>query len=70
MALLGELPLSAGSVKVSGSIAYASQVPWVFNGTVRQNVLFGRPYDKEKYDRAVKAAAMTRVRYDVTSNQR
>ena len=61
MALLGELPLTSGSLKLHGTVAYASQLPWVFSGTVRQNVLFGREFAQDKYDRAVRAAALTRV---------
>ena len=40
-ALLGELPPSQGKVNVHGRIAYVSQQPWVFPGTVRSNILFG-----------------------------
>ena len=61
MALLGELPLSEGKVKVNGKVAYVSQQPWVFSASVRQNILFGQKYDKERYIRAIKAAALSRV---------
>ncbi|OXU16308.1 hypothetical protein TSAR_005794, partial [Trichomalopsis sarcophagae] len=37
--LLGELQPSAGRVSVSGSIAYASQEPWLFTGSIRSNTL-------------------------------
>jgi ATP-binding cassette subfamily C (CFTR/MRP) protein 1 len=30
------------SVKVNGSIAYVSQVPWIMNDTIRNNILFGK----------------------------
>ncbi|KAK2548536.1 ABC transporter C family member 3 [Acropora cervicornis] len=50
MAILGELPISSGRSSCYGTIAYLSQVPWVFSGTLRENILFGRDFDKKKYD--------------------
>lgn len=53
-ALLGELSCKAGgSVSVSGSVAYVAQQAWILNDSLRRNVLFGRPYDAERYQRAV-----------------
>jgi len=43
------LPLSAGKISVCGRVSYASQEPWLFAGTVQQNILFGSPMDKERY---------------------
>ncbi|XP_042835275.1 ATP-binding cassette sub-family C member 4 isoform X5 [Panthera tigris] len=57
-ALLGELPRSQGLVSVHGKIAYVSQQPWVFAGTVRSNILFGKKYEKERYEKVIKACAL------------
>ncbi|XP_055282538.1 ATP-binding cassette sub-family C member 4 isoform X2 [Moschus berezovskii] len=57
-ALLGELPPSQGQVSVHGRIAYVSQQPWVFSGTVRSNILFGKKYEKERYEKVIKACAL------------
>lgn len=46
--ILGELELDSGVVKVNGSISYASQQPWLFEGTIEQNILFVEPYDEER----------------------
>ncbi|XP_066999504.1 ATP-binding cassette sub-family C member 4 [Anabrus simplex] len=59
-ALLGELPLSSGSMHIGGKIAYSSQEPWIFVGSVRQNILFGQPYNPEKYREVVRVCALKR----------
>uniref|UniRef100_A0A8I3N3M0 Multidrug resistance-associated protein 4 n=1 Tax=Canis lupus familiaris TaxID=9615 RepID=A0A8I3N3M0_CANLF len=57
-AVLGELPRNQGLVSVHGRIAYVSQQPWVFPGTVRSNILFGKKYEKERYEKVIKACAL------------
>ncbi|OXA59787.1 Multidrug resistance-associated protein 4 [Folsomia candida] len=57
-ALLGELPIQSGRCAIHGRIAYASQEPWIFAATVRQNILFGRPFHQEKYAEVTAAAAL------------
>ncbi|CAH2099897.1 unnamed protein product [Euphydryas editha] len=48
--ILGELPPAQGSINIGGArIAYASQEPWLFVASVKQNILFGLPYDKLRY---------------------
>ncbi|KXJ70781.1 hypothetical protein RP20_CCG022510 [Aedes albopictus] len=59
-AILGELPLEGGSIKVNGEVSYASQEPWLFSATIRQNILFGLPMDKDRYKKVVKTCALER----------
>lgn len=35
-------------VSVHGSLAYASQEPWIQSGTLRENILFGKPMDRKR----------------------
>lgn len=59
-AILKELPLQSGSIDVKGAVSYASQEPWLFAGSVRQNILFGLPMDKQRYRTVVKKCALER----------
>ncbi|XP_066267904.1 ATP-binding cassette sub-family C member 4-like isoform X3 [Branchiostoma lanceolatum] len=56
--ILRELPVTSGEIKVQGRLAYASQVPWIFSGSVQQNVLFGKEMEREKYQKVIKACAL------------
>ncbi|KAL3283027.1 hypothetical protein HHI36_006186 [Cryptolaemus montrouzieri] len=47
--IIRELPEFEGNVDVRGVISYASQEPWLFSGTIRQNILFGRDFNKKRY---------------------
>lgn len=58
--ILQELPLIEGTLEVKGEISYASQEPWLFAGTVRQNILFGLPMDKVRYNNVVNKCALER----------
>ncbi|XP_068086395.1 ATP-binding cassette sub-family C member 4 [Anabrus simplex] len=58
--LLGELPLSSGSMALGGTVSYASQEPWLFAGTVRQNILFGQPFEAKRYREVIRACALQR----------
>lgn len=62
-AVLGELPKDKGLINVTGRIAYVSQQPWVFSGTVRSNILFDKEYEKEKYEKVLKVCALKKVQF-------
>ncbi|AAS54536.2 AGR047Wp [Eremothecium gossypii ATCC 10895] len=58
-AMLGDLFRVNGSAVVRGNVAYVSQVAWIMNGTVRDNILFGHKYDAKFYQQTIKACALT-----------
>ncbi|KAF5304447.1 hypothetical protein FQA39_LY09643 [Lamprigera yunnana] len=56
--ILKELPLTEGQLCVSGVLSYASQEPWIFSASVRQNILFGNEMDTERYNAVIKCCAL------------
>lgn len=46
--ILGELELDYGSVLVNGRVSYASQLPWVYEGTIKENIVFNEKFDQDK----------------------
>jgi len=56
--LLGEMNKVCGHVMISGNIAYTCQTAWLINATFRENILFGRNFDRKLYDRVIEACAL------------
>ena len=56
--IAGEIPITEGTIDCYGTIAYVPQIPWVFSGTLRENILFGRPFHYEKYVRTINVCAL------------
>ncbi|KAL6214047.1 hypothetical protein ACLB2K_013485 [Fragaria x ananassa] len=58
-AMLGELPSVADtSVVMRGMVAYVPQVSWIFNATVRDNILFGSFFESSRYQKAIDVTAL------------
>ncbi|XP_048027587.1 ATP-binding cassette sub-family C member 3 isoform X4 [Megalobrama amblycephala] len=58
-ALLGEMEKLEGQISIRGSVAYVPQQAWIQNCTLRDNILFGRPYVEHKYRCVLEACALT-----------
>ncbi|KAF1762571.1 hypothetical protein GCK72_010833 [Caenorhabditis remanei] len=52
-AVLDEMVLLEGRVKIGGSIAYVPQHSWIFNKSIKENILFGNEYSKYFYNQVV-----------------
>uniref|UniRef100_A0A4W3I7X0 Multidrug resistance-associated protein 4 n=1 Tax=Callorhinchus milii TaxID=7868 RepID=A0A4W3I7X0_CALMI len=57
-AILGELSKDSGIINIKGKIAYCAQKPWVFPGTVRSNIIFGKEFQKAKYEKVITVCAL------------
>src|ERR1700761_2247473 len=73
MALLGELtpiPGTNGKIhldkkpwKISSHghgqfVSYAAQTPWLQHSSIKDNILFGQPFDSKRYDEVLECCAL------------
>ncbi|KAK7682902.1 hypothetical protein QCA50_013935 [Cerrena zonata] len=64
LALLGQLYPTPGSgenkssCQINGTIAYAAQLPWISNSSVKDNILFGHRFDEKFYNLTLDACQL------------
>lgn len=56
-AMAGFMTKTAGHVEVNGDLLLCAY-PWIQNATVRDNIIFGSPYDKRKYEEVIRVCAL------------
>ena len=59
-AILQEIPLLKGEISCQGKIAWVGQQPWMFSGTLRDNILFGETFDSERYCMVLEACDLNK----------
>ncbi|MEQ2257992.1 hypothetical protein XENORESO_000217, partial [Xenotaenia resolanae] len=57
-ALLGEMYSPKGFVNIQGSLAFVPQQAWIQNATLRDNILFGSPYEDRRFQDVIEACAL------------
>ncbi|XP_075526511.1 ATP-binding cassette sub-family C member 2-like isoform X3 [Dermacentor variabilis] len=57
-AILGDLHRVKGTARINGTIGYVPQTAMVFNTTLRDNILFGKPYEPILYRRVLEACEL------------
>ncbi|XP_067415343.1 ATP-binding cassette sub-family C member 9 isoform X3 [Emydura macquarii macquarii] len=62
LAILGEMQTLEGKVHWNNrnrySVAYAAQKPWLLNATVEENIIFGSPFNKQRYKAVTDACSL------------
>ena len=43
---------------IDSAIAYVAQIPWIENATIKQNILFGLPFDRGRYNKTIECCAL------------
>ncbi|KZT00765.1 ABC protein [Laetiporus sulphureus 93-53] len=56
--LIGDMRKVKGHISFGGKVAYCSQTAWIQNATLRENILFGQPFDEDKYWKAIENASL------------
>ncbi|KAL8799087.1 MAG: hypothetical protein Q9182_006150 [Xanthomendoza sp. 2 TL-2023] len=46
---------------IDTAIAFVAQIPWIENATIKDNILFGLPFDKQRYDKVISSAVDAHV---------
>lgn len=57
-AILGEIPKISGEINIDGKIAYVSQQAWIQNATVRDNIIFGKTFENNFYNKVIESCAL------------
>ena len=56
--IISDLGIDQGTIETEGKLVIVPQVPWVFSGTIRDNILFGQPLETKKYECILDACAL------------
>ncbi|TRY74496.1 hypothetical protein TCAL_15659, partial [Tigriopus californicus] len=58
IAILGEMEKTDGHINQSGTLAYVPQQAWIQNMTLKNNILFEKPFHGSRYKRTLEACAL------------
>lgn len=48
----------SGEASIRGKIAYVEQEPFIFSGTIEENITFGYVFDEERFNKCIEAACL------------
>ncbi|SMY23174.1 unnamed protein product [Zymoseptoria tritici ST99CH_1A5] len=57
--LVGETRLETGHAVLGSRAAYAPQQAWLKSGSIRENIVFGRPWNPDRYNSVLSACCLT-----------
>ncbi|MCO5549813.1 hypothetical protein L7F22_003287 [Adiantum nelumboides] len=49
-ALIGDMQLTGEGAKIAGKVSYCPQLAWLLSSSVRENIVFGRKFNKKRYE--------------------
>jgi len=57
-AIVGDMERVSGTIAVESVPAYCPQAPWIQSASVKDNILFGKPFDKDYYESVLSVCAL------------
>ena len=60
LSLFNETVKFRGQINIDGQCSFVSQQVWLQNSTLRENILFGLPFDKALYERVISACDLNK----------
>ena len=61
LSIIGELESMKGKIKVSGKVAYISQTPYIFKGSILENIVFDEPFNSKWYNKVLNLTRLTKI---------
>ncbi|KTW27041.1 hypothetical protein T552_02533 [Pneumocystis carinii B80] len=58
LSIINEVYKLSGTIELNGTVSYCSQISWIQNSTIIDNILFGEPYDEQKYREVIDACCL------------
>ena len=46
-------PKQCDGIHINGKIGFSAQLPWLSNDTIRNNIIFSKPFNEEKYKKVI-----------------
>ena len=57
--IIAELPMAeGGSISLDGKLALVSQSAYILNRSLRENILFGKPFEQDRYEKVLEACCL------------
>ena len=57
-ALAGDMRKTGGKIRMAGNRAFCPQYAWIQNATLKENIVFGKPYKTKWYNEVIDACAL------------
>ncbi|XP_064086924.1 ATP-binding cassette sub-family C member 5-like isoform X2 [Macrobrachium nipponense] len=57
-AICGDMKVESGDLQANGRLALVTQQAWIYNATLRENIIIGQKFDEEKYKEVLRVCSL------------